>query len=150
MRWTRTTWHSNLRELTQGRVWRQHPSTAISLTLWMIGVSFVHEAAVFGLLYMSCHSDGVAEYFVTSAALLYSWVIALKFNKIAHHFRQHPKDPVFFPAYMMSGYACSFVKIYAFFTRKNTEWVTAERVVAEEDKEAENLDGREEGCAWRH
>lgn len=144
LRWTRTTWRSNPRELSHGRVWRQHPFTAISLMLWMIRVSFIHEAAMFGLLYMFCRSAGLAEYFVTSAALLYFWVIALKFNKIAHHFRQHSKDLIFFPVYMMFGYACSFVKIYAFFTRKNTEWVTAEPVAVEEDEDAEDPDDGKE------
>jgi hypothetical protein len=70
--------------------------------------------------------------------------VALKFNKIAHHFRQHPKDLIFFPAYLIFGYACSFVKIYAFFMRKNTEWVTAEPVAVEEDRYAENLDDGKE------
>jgi hypothetical protein len=70
--------------------------------------------------------------------------VALKFNKIAHHFRQYPKDLIFFPAYLIFGYACSFVKIYAYFMRKNTEWVTAEPVAVEEDRYAENLDDGKE------
>ena len=140
LRWTKTTWRSNPRELKHCRVWRQHPFTAMSLTLWMIRVSFINEAAMFGLLYMFCRSAGLVNYFVTSAAILYTWVVGLKFNKIAYHFRQYPKDLIFFPAYLVFGYACSFVKIYAFFTRKNTEWVTAEPVAVEEDEYAEDLD----------
>jgi hypothetical protein len=139
LRWTRTTWRSNPRELKHGRVWRQHPFTAISLTLRMIRVSFIHEAAMFGLLYLFCCSTGLTDHFGTSAAFLYLWVVALKFNKIAHHFRQYPKDLIFSPLYLIFGYACSFVKIYAFFTRKNTEWVTAEPVAVEEE-DAEYVD----------
>ncbi|KAF3052733.1 hypothetical protein E8E11_010326 [Didymella keratinophila] len=143
LRWTRTTWRSNPRELKHGRVWRQHPFTAMSLMLWMIRVSFIHEAAMFGLWYMYCRSAGLADYFVTSAVVWYLWVVVLKFNKIAHHFRQYPKDLMFFPAYLAFGYPCSFVKIYAFFTRKNTEWVTAEPVAGVKGEDAEDLDDGE-------
>lgn len=140
LRWTRTTWRSNPRELRHSRIWRQHPFTATSLTLWMIRVSFIHESAMFGLLYMFCNSSGLANHFSASTFFLYLWVVALKFNKIAHHFWQHPNDLIFFPGYLVFGYACSFVKIYAFFTRNNTEWVTAEPIVVEGDGDAEDLD----------
>lgn len=71
LRWTRTTWRSNPRELKHGTVWRQHPFTAMSLTLWMIRMSFIHEAAMFALLYMFCRSAGRTDLFNTSAAILY-------------------------------------------------------------------------------
>lgn len=141
MRWTRTIWRSNPRELAHGRVWRQYPFTATTLALWMIRASLTHEAAMFWLLYMFHRRAGLSAHFGTSAALLYSWVIALKFNKIAHHFHKYPKDLVFFPAYLLFGYFCSFVKIWALCTCLKTDWETAEPIAAvKQEEDADDLD----------
>lgn len=130
MRWTRTTWRSNPCELAHGRVWRQYPFTATTLALWMIKASLIHEAAMFWLLYMFHRRAGLSTHFGTSAAFLYSWVIALKFNKIAHHFHRYLKDLFFFPEYLLFGYFCSFVKIWALYTCLKTDWETAEPIAA--------------------
>lgn len=126
LRWTRTTWRSNPRELIHGKVWRRHPFTAVTLALWTVRVSLVHEPLMFWLLYNALQNAGQTESFPGYAAILVYWILVLKFNKLSPHFAKYPRDLVWFVPYLLLGWFCSLVKIWALFTLHKTEWVVAE------------------------
>jgi hypothetical protein len=49
----------------------------------------------------------------------------LKFMKIFTHFQRHSADIVYFPCYILYGYWCTPVKIWAILTWWNASWATA-------------------------
>ena len=71
---------------------------------------------------------GKSDYFPVSASALTIWILSFKFVKILEHFRKHPGDVVYFPAYLLFGHLHAFVKIYAMLTYMNASWTTAEKV----------------------
>ena len=141
MRWTRTTWRSNPRELMHGKVWRRYPFTSITLLLWMVRMSLFHEVLLFWLLYKIHESVGNMRYFPGCAATLAFWIVALKFNKVSHHFSNYPKDLVWFIPYVLFGWYCSFVKIWAMVTWYKIEWEVAELTTVLEQAEFEEVSG---------
>ncbi|KAF9698179.1 hypothetical protein EKO04_003469 [Ascochyta lentis] len=142
LRWTRTTWRSNPKELSHAKVWRRHPFTSITLLLWMVRMSLIYEVLLFWLLYKSCQgksSAGKSQGFAVEAGLLALWIVALKFNKISPHFVRHPKDLVFFAPYILFGWYCSLVKIWAGLTCWNISWEVAKPAATNEHTEGTHV-----------
>lgn len=50
------------------------------------------------------------------------WILASKLVKIAPHFRAHPSDLVWLPAYLVFAYYHSFIKLYCAFTFWDHSW----------------------------
>lgn len=51
------------------------------------------------------------------------WILATKLVKLMPHFRRHPRDLVFFPAYVVWAYYHSLaIKLRALLTFYNTNW----------------------------
>lgn len=48
----------------------------------------------------------------------------MKFIKVAAHFRKYPRDIVYFPGYLVFGYWCTVVKLWALLTCWNASWAT--------------------------
>lgn len=150
LRWTRTTWRSNPKELSRTKVWRRHPFTAVTLFLWMTRMSLLHEGFMFYLLHLSHGGDDSlkeSQSFAWQAGLLASWILALKFNKISRHFMKYPRDLVFFFPYVLFGWYCSLVKIWAAFTCWDIAWEATEPPKAEDIEDVKILEGIEAGDA---
>ncbi|KAH7090786.1 hypothetical protein FB567DRAFT_558923 [Paraphoma chrysanthemicola] len=125
LRWTRTTWRSNPRQLTHKMSWFRQPYTTFSLMMWFFRMSLVQEVAMFWLLRAALKDAGELALFPLAAAALYAWIITMKIVKILPHFRKHPQDLVYFPAYLVFGYWCTLVKVWAMLTCWNASWATA-------------------------
>lgn len=80
---------------------------------------------MFYLLHAAMKGADKLDYYNASAGCLLIWTIALKYFKIFAHFQKHPRDIVYFPAYLVFGYWCTFVKIWAMLTCWNVSWATA-------------------------
>lgn len=80
---------------------------------------------MFWFLHAALTDIGRQKYFKVAAAVLFAWIVALKYIKIAAHFRKHPQDHIYFPIYLLFGYWCTFIKIWAMFTCWNASWAIA-------------------------
>ncbi|KAH7075350.1 hypothetical protein BKA63DRAFT_533074 [Paraphoma chrysanthemicola] len=110
LRWMRTTWRSNPRQLSHKMSWARQPYTTFSLMMWFFRMSLIQEAAMFWLLRAALKDAGELALFPLAATVLYTWIITMKMVKILPHFRKHPQDLVYFPAYLVFGYWCTLVK----------------------------------------
>lgn len=148
LRWTRTTWRSNPKELKHAKVWRRHPFTAATLLLWMVRMSLLHEGFMFYLLYLAHKAEGdtkVNMTFAQKASILVVWILALKFNKIYRHFLKYPRDLIFFVPYVTFGWYCSLVKIWAALTWWDIDWEVTESHKAKEcTRDIQDSDGTKE------
>lgn len=125
LRWMRTTWRSKPRQLVHKMSWMRQPYTTFSLMMWFFRLSLVQEAAMFWLLRATLKEAGKLARFPVAALGLLVWIIAMKVVKILPHFRKHPRDLVYFPGYLVFGYWCTLVKIWAMLTCWNASWATA-------------------------
>ncbi|KAF2829633.1 hypothetical protein CC86DRAFT_435481, partial [Ophiobolus disseminans] len=106
LRWTRTTWRSNSRQLlTNYKSWVHHPYTTLTLFLWFFRASLVHELSMLYLLHAAMKEAGMLDHYMAAACALLVWIITMKYIKIsATHFKKHPYDIAYFPAYLLFGY----------------------------------------------
>lgn len=141
LRWIRTTFRSNPRQVFHRMSWIRHPYTTFSLLIWVTRMSLIQEGLMLRLLYKVLEIRGSLEYFRLAAIVLYSWVTCMKLIKIYAHFRTHPKDIVYFPGYLLFGYWCTLVKIWACLTWWNASWATEK--VCNEVMEAEEAASQE-------
>jgi hypothetical protein len=110
LRWTRTMYRSDPRSLVMGRgmLWRESPWTVYTHFLYgFVRFSLFYEIAMFWAL---CHSlPGTSGW--PACILLALWIVAMKFLKLLPHFMKYPADLVYFPAGMLFGYLCSFLRL---------------------------------------
>jgi hypothetical protein len=140
LRWMRTTWRSNPRQLlTSYNSWLHHPYTTLTLLLWFARFSLLQEAFMFGFLYKALEDKDEPSYFKLAAPALFVWIVAIKYVKVAAHFRRHPEDILYFPAYLLFGLWATLVKVFAVLTLWNTSWATA-KISDEKDEAKEHED----------
>jgi hypothetical protein len=85
LRWARTTWRSNPRQLLNGYTWTRHPFMSYSLMMWFFRSSLMQEALMVWSLHGMLKQAGKSKYFPASALALWTWIVALKFVKVAEH-----------------------------------------------------------------
>jgi hypothetical protein len=124
-RWLRTSVRSNPRRLIHRMSWVRHPYTTWTLLVWFFRLSLIQEPLMFWLLHATLKNQSRLECYRVAAVMLYVWIAALKFMKIFTHFQRHSADIVYFPCYILYGYWCTPVKIWAILTWWNASWATA-------------------------
>lgn len=124
LRWTRTTCRSNPRQVLHRMSWLQYPYTTFSLLVWFTRMSLIQEGLMFWFLRKTLESQDSLDYYGFVAIVLYFWVTSMKLIKIFAHFRNHPTDIVYFPGYLVFGYWCTLVKLWACLTWWNASWAT--------------------------
>lgn len=125
IRWLRTSCRSNPSSISHKISWVRHPYTTFTLLAWFFRLSIFQEPLMFWLLHATLKAHDMLPLFRLTALTLYAFVSTMKFVKISAHFKKHPSDIVYFPAYILFGYWCTFVKMWAFFTWRETYWATA-------------------------
>ncbi|KAF2272858.1 uncharacterized protein EI97DRAFT_384919 [Westerdykella ornata] len=151
VRWNRSTYQSNPRALfTEGTSLRRFPYTSYSILIYsFFRFSFLYEVVLTALLWMALREAGAQDWLRVAFAALMGWCTLMKFVKIWPHFRKYPKDILYFPGYILFGWYCTFIKLYAIYTLRETYWATAaeafkRRTEAQngEDKAAVNGNGK--------
>jgi hypothetical protein len=61
-------------------------------SLWFARFSLLQEAFMFGFLYKALEDKDEPSYFKLAAPALFVWIVAIKYVKVAAHFRRHPED----------------------------------------------------------
>ncbi len=130
LRWMRTTWRSNPRQLLNWRSWVENPYTTYYLFLWFFRFSFFHELGMFYCLREALKEAGKPEYFGPAAGLLLCWIVGLRLFRVWPQIRKSPKMIVYFPAYLVFVYYCSLLKVWALLTCWDAGW----EVTGVEDK----------------
>jgi hypothetical protein len=126
VRWLRTSCRSNPSSLSHRISWLRHPYTTYTLFAWFFRLSLIQEPLMFWLLHATLKAHDMLPAFRTVAFTLYAFVNIMKFVKISAHFKKYPSDIVYFPSYILYGYWCTIVKIYTFWTWRETYWATAD------------------------
>jgi len=124
-RWLRTSVRSNPRHLVHMKSWTRHPYTTWTLLVWFFRLSLVLEPLMFWLLHGVLETHDQQKHFKIAAVALYAWITVMKFFKIFGHFKKYPTDIMYFPGYILYGYWCTPVKIWAMLTWSNASWATA-------------------------
>ncbi|KAH3905530.1 hypothetical protein HBI56_200340 [Parastagonospora nodorum] len=124
-RWLGTSVRSNPRHLIHRKSWIRHPYTTWTLLVWFVRMSLVLEPLMFWLLHAVLKAHDQLQHFRVATVTLYAFITAMKFVKILAHFKKHPTDVVYFPGYVIYGYWCTPVKIWALLTWWNASWATA-------------------------
>ena len=121
-RWARTTWRSNSTTLLADRnVWASQPWSVYAIYI----TSFLNFALLIDpLLIYLCYGAG------WSISHLLTWILLTKIIKSMPHFLRHPRDIVYFPAYLLFGYYHSLVKLYALFTVLDVSWGSRPGIVS--------------------
>jgi hypothetical protein len=125
LRWMRTTWRSNPRQLLHYRSWACYPYTTWTLLTWFFRLSLIQEPLMMWLLRATLKEASMLEYFNLGASGLYAWIVGMKIVKVLPHFRKYPGHILYLPAYLGYGYLCTFVKLWALLTCWNASWATA-------------------------
>jgi hypothetical protein len=125
IRWLRTSCRSNPSSLSHKISWVRHPYTTFTLFAWFFRLSLIQEPLMFWLLRATLKAHDMLPVFRKTAITLYAFVTIMKFIKISAHLQKYPSDFVYFPSYILFGYYCTLVKIWAFFTWCNISWTTA-------------------------
>ncbi|KAH7117041.1 hypothetical protein B0J11DRAFT_552943 [Dendryphion nanum] len=135
LRWNRTTWRSNPRALFTERVsWLRFPYTTYSNTVYsLFRFTALYEATLYILLFKTLHARNLDDRIISAGLSLTSWIIGWKFVKICPLFVKHPSQLAYFGAYLLFGWYCSAVKIYALFTCADMSWGTAKTAMQDDD-----------------
>jgi len=100
---------------------------------------------MFYLLYKAMEEADVLGYYKAATCIFLVWIIVLKYIKVLAHFKKHPCDIPYFPAYLLFGHWCTLVKIWALLTCWNASWATAKvSNEADQAKDAEQNTTEEE------
>jgi cellulose synthase/poly-beta-1,6-N-acetylglucosamine synthase-like glycosyltransferase len=132
IRWVRTTWRSNSTSLfAERKVWHAHPWTTYAMMISLFfNISLIYDPLLF---YTLSRSGYLKEY---GYALLGFLVVSKTIKQVPHLIR-NPDDWPFWLANFLFVYFHSMLKIYAFFTAKNTAWTGRKDVDAKGDPEHE-------------
>lgn len=125
LRWVRTTWRSNATSLFVDRtVWRRQPWCVYAVYLAsLFNFALFYDAALLWTLYNALNEYPAPERSTACwVACLGLWILASKLVKPFPHFRQHPKDLLFLPGYILFGYYHSLIKLYALITFWDVAW----------------------------
>jgi cellulose synthase/poly-beta-1,6-N-acetylglucosamine synthase-like glycosyltransferase len=119
VRWSRTTWNSNVASLfTDRTVWRRQPWCvyAVYLTSFVNFALFYDPALVFTFSKTTWrHQWGLPPIFVC--------IILSKLVKLTPYFLRHPRDLIFLPTYFVFVYSVhSPIKLFALLTVWDTSW----------------------------
>ncbi|PVI05941.1 glycosyltransferase family 2 protein [Periconia macrospinosa] len=128
MRWTRTGWRSNLKEVaTQKKQWAKFPwSMYANLIYSFVKCSLVHDVSLFALLRSILDQRGALESYWVYALPLAVWIYGVRLSKGCFGAIASPKELVYLPGYLVWVYVVSLIRIYGLFTCGNTGWGTAE------------------------
>jgi hypothetical protein len=127
LRWTRTTWRSNLKSLITDRAcYRATPWT----TYAMFFSSFINFAIFYdAALFYSLKWSGSGH--MCSFLLL---LLISKLIKPLQHLLREPQDWKWVPFGILFGYFHSFVKLYSMFTMGNIDWTGRQGITAKGSK----------------
>ena len=121
LRWTRTTWRSNITALLIERlVWSQEPYCLYALHLSMFNPpSLVYDSLMGYCLIQwlnEAHYDTPVLNKVVALGGFVLWLVFVKTVKLWGHFRQYPSDMRYIPLQIAFGYIYGFIKLAALLT----------------------------------
>ena len=106
---------------------------------WIFRMILIYEGLVILCLYLDLNKVESGEYFGCYTSLLDAWVIAMECNEVAHYFAKCPEVLVWPPLYLVFGWYCTLVKLWAMITLKRADWVVAPpATVVEQVKDVED------------
>ncbi|KAJ9604415.1 hypothetical protein H2200_011249 [Cladophialophora chaetospira] len=119
LRWARTTFRSNLCSLITDRsVYLSQPWTVYALMIsQMVNFALFWDAALLGLM------PRTEFYSPYAFKALIAWILVSKLPKLLPYFWRHPLDLLYLPFYYAFAYFHSFIKLWAFLTVFNTQWL---------------------------
>jgi hyaluronan synthase len=119
VRWTRNSWRSDLRALTQGWVWRK---PALALFLLDKCVSTLTALVSPMILGLAIH---LHKWELVVAILV--WWLVTRGIKLLPYLRRRPYDVWIIPVYVLLGFVQTVIKMYALVTLNQQGWLTRER-----------------------
>jgi hypothetical protein len=127
VRWNRTTWRSNPRALfQQPRSWTRFPWTTYAVLVYsFVRLSLFYEVSMAWLLGAGLEEWELEQWCGLARVVLVVWVMGMKGVKVGAYFKTYPYDLVYAPGYILFGWYCSLVKVYALLTCWNAYWGTA-------------------------
>ena len=106
---------------------------------WIFRMILIYEGLVILCLYLDLNKVESGEYFGCYTSLLDACVIAMECNEVAHYFAKCPEVLVWPPLYLVFGWYCTLVKLWAMITLKRADWVVAPpATVVEQVKDVED------------
>jgi Glycosyltransferase like family 2 len=123
LRWTRTTWRSNLTSLfaETRAVWRSQPwgVYSIYLTSFFNFALFVDPALIW-LAHNTAVEFGKSSKIGTYPTI--GFILVSKVVKTLPHYRRNPEDIIYLPVAIGFSYLHSLIKLYCLLTAHNTSW----------------------------
>ena len=121
LRWTRTTWRSNITALLIDRlVWHQEPYCLYALHLSMLNPpSLILDPLMGYCLVQWLRKSGSSPHApneVLGLGIFVLWLLFTKTVKLWGHFRQYPADIRYIPLQIAFGYFYGFIKMAALLT----------------------------------
>lgn len=118
IRWTRNTWRSDIKALTDDRAWIWQNKHLAFHTIdrfiqpftLILGPIFFFTALFAG--------------FTVAALLFLSWVFVTRYLKVLSHISRSPRSILVLPYYILFSYIIAVLKIYALFTVWKQGWKT--------------------------
>ncbi|KAI3398070.1 hypothetical protein diail_9934 [Diaporthe ilicicola] len=113
---------SNIASLRDAHTWRHYPWSvyAIYITNLVSAAAIWDPLLVWTLMHTSFYLESSKPSLLV--ALMVVWILASKMVKVTAHFRNHPSDLVWLPAYIAFAYCHSFIKLYCLVTFWNHDW----------------------------
>lgn len=145
LRWTRTSWRSNLVSLfVERRVWTVQPWSTYAIYLSsLVNFALFYNGLMLWTLHQALRDDDGWSVMIGGKhkvmATLVCWILATKLTKSMPHFWLHPRDLVFLPCYIAFGYYHSLLKLWALLTMGEIAWGTRSGV-----------DGVKRSSRWRY
>ncbi|KAL5601429.1 hypothetical protein BROUX41_002584 [Berkeleyomyces rouxiae] len=126
LRWARTTWRSNPASMfTDDRsCWWRTPWTTWAVFIYtLFNFSLVIDSTlVYGLTCTTWYATADPSTRMKMIVALAFWIVTFKAQKLVPYFRDHPRDFVMFPFYILWAYYHSLIKAYSMFTFFDVVW----------------------------
>lgn len=117
IRWIRNSWRSDLKSLGSWCLWRNEKV----LALHMVDRIIVPFTLLIGPIYLVL---SIYRHNWIAVAVLVVWWHLSRGLKLYSHLRQHPRNILIIPSYIVMSYVLAVLKIYAFFTIRRQGWIT--------------------------
>ncbi|KAG8527461.1 uncharacterized protein KY384_007613 [Bacidia gigantensis] len=123
LRWSRTSWRSNLRRLFM----EPHKVIKKPWSFYAVHLQGLTNFPLFWDLALIFTLWGGLEKLesrrqTSALAVLIGWTAISKLVKLMPHFQRCPGDIVYFPGYLLFVYYCTFQKLYTLFTCYDISW----------------------------
>jgi len=119
VRWTRNSWRSDLRALTQGWVWKRPALAYYLLDKCVSTLTVLVSPMILGLAIYTHHWE--------LAVAVPVWWLATRGLKLLPYLRRRPYDLWIIPVYVLLGFVQAIIKMYALVTLNRQGWLTRER-----------------------